>query len=611
MLEFIPQPKSVKEGSGYFQVPAKGSIGISGVELDPLAEEIWMLLGDYSVAVALKRVPDTVRLVLKEGLKPGGYTLTINAKGIAIEADSVDAAWCAVQTLGQIVQQCPKGKLREVTIRDWPDFADRGVYYDVCRGRVPTLESLMKQADLLAHYKINQLQYYVKHTFTFRGHPDIGKNCGPLTPDEILELDAYCREIHVELVPSIASFGHMDRILEHPQYHHLAEDWGAGKYIEKDIKPWVKGPWSVSPANPDIYPFIDSLWSEFLPLFSSRRFNMCCDETYDLGWGQSYELCKKKGKGKVYLDHILKLRKLAARHGKKVMFWGDIIHHHPELIPQIPKDVTVLDWGYWYGHNCEQIAAFKQAGCAFMACPGVGSWGRLFPQLTEATQNIANYAKAGLKHGATGLLNTDWGDNGHFNLMEFSWHGYLFGAEQSWNAKADKSTFTRRFCRLFLNIPSAEMARAVDEIGEISTGWWQMAFFAKPGDKVYERDDKVGFLTPEGKLYQHEWNAALGRRTLARLVKVRKVLAQYAKGRAVDPQGVLPYWIFAADTLIHAARKQAAFGRGGKATAALRRSLKRELTELMERFRALWMASNKKSEIEQTLKRYRRAIKGL
>ncbi len=184
-------------------------------------------------------------------------------------------------------------------------------------------------------------------------------------------------------------------------------------------------------------------------MFSSGRFNVCCDETSDLGSGQSYRLCKKLGKGRVYLNHILKLNDLCRKYGKKMRFWGDIIRHHPELIPEIPKDVTVLDWGYEYDHNFETIRDFKKAGLKFYACPSVSSYSALFPRLPQANANIAGFAKAACKYGGQGLLNTDWGDGGHYNFMEYSWHGFLFGAEQGWNTKADQKSFTSRFCRLF------------------------------------------------------------------------------------------------------------------------------------------------------------------
>lgn len=50
-----------------------------------------------------------------------------------------------------------------------------------------------------------------------------------------------------------------------------------------------------------------------------------------------------------------------------MQFWGDIVQHHPELIPEIPKDVIVLEWGYESDHpfayRCKKI---KETGIPFM-----------------------------------------------------------------------------------------------------------------------------------------------------------------------------------------------------------------------------------------------------
>ena len=48
-----------------------------------------------------------------------------------------------------------------------------------------------------------------------------------MTGEEILALDAYCRERFIELVPNQNSFGHMERWLPLARYADLAEthDW--------------------------------------------------------------------------------------------------------------------------------------------------------------------------------------------------------------------------------------------------------------------------------------------------------------------------------------------------------------------------------------------------
>ena len=192
-LALIPQPHKVKQVSGFFGIPSAGSIGISDRRLYSIAEEAGSVFHESTINMALSETADTLTITLRDGLKPGAYKLKIQKKGILLEAESIAAAFHGVQTFLQIVGQSPKNKLPIVYIDDWPDFRDRGVYYDISRGRVPRLTRLMQQADLLSHYKINHLQLYIEHTFRFHAHPDIGRNASPLTAEDILELDLYCR----------------------------------------------------------------------------------------------------------------------------------------------------------------------------------------------------------------------------------------------------------------------------------------------------------------------------------------------------------------------------------------------------------------------------------
>jgi len=615
-LDFIPEVQELKENRGHFSIPRKGIIAICDAALKPIVDGMAAIFPHHPSAVAVPEITDSVRILLNPEFRNGEYHLEITGAGVRLEAASLEAAFHGVQTLHQVAQQSPKGKLRHVTIRDWPDFPLRGLYYDVARGRVPNLDSLKRQADWLARYKLNHLQYYIEHTFAFRRHPDIGRNCGRLTPEEILEIDAYCAERHIEFTPSLASFGHMSRILEPPQYHHLAEDRGRGEFEvpESELPYFLRKCWTIVPGLAESYQFLDSLWEEFLPLFRSNLFNVCCDETYDLGCGQSHKACQQRGKGRVYLDHLLRLSKMAAHHGRKMMFWGDIIHHYPELIPEIPKDVTVLDWGYGALEDFEKIAAFKAAGCPFIACPGVSAYESrsIFLQMQNVKYNIARYAQAARKHGALGILTTDWGsDHGQEHFMEYSVYGYLLGAEKSWKVDSDLPSFTRRFCKLFLRCESKELVAAMEEFFEIASRHWMAVFFAREQDPEVRKPRWDGYTNRKGEPARFYFNAKLGGRMLERFRRISSVFASHRRKRGVDPEGILPYWIFAADAHAHAARKLTILGDGGRETAVTRRSLGKEMSALMKRFQSLWLDRNKRSEIGITLKRYRRAINSL
>ena len=85
---------------------------------------------------------------------------------------------------------------------------------DISRDKVPRMDTLYALVDMLAGWKINQVQLYTEHTFAYRQHPDVWAEASPMTGDEILALDAFCRERHIELVPNQNSFGHMDALAD-------------------------------------------------------------------------------------------------------------------------------------------------------------------------------------------------------------------------------------------------------------------------------------------------------------------------------------------------------------------------------------------------------------
>ncbi|MGI6496287.1 MAG: glycoside hydrolase family 20 zincin-like fold domain-containing protein [Kiritimatiellia bacterium] len=625
MPSLLPQPKSLTLSEGRFCPSATPAIGIG----DPsLAAEAARLASLFPGAVAGSPRPgDELSLALDPSLPPEGYALMATPRSITLIGGSPAGVFYGVQTLAQLVRQTPGGGVPCLTITDEPDFPERGVYYDVARGRVPTLESLLALVRLLASYKVNQLQLYIEHTFVFRGHPDIGRDASPLSPDDIRAIDAECRAFHIELVPSLASFGHLSSVLlSSPRYADLAEDFCRGEYRSpeaKDMPAWMlhRG-WTLSPANPAIYPFLESLFDEFLPCFSSKRFNVCCDETWDLGLGQSYELCRQKGKGAVYLGHILKLRELAAKHGKSIMFWGDIIRKYPDLIPQIPKDVTVLDWGYAHDHPFDRVRDFREAGVPFLVCPSTSAYVSLFPRIPESRASIVGFARAGKANGARGLLNTDWGDGGHYNFLEYSTYGYLFGAEQSWNTGADLLGFDARFCELFLQARDPAVARALRDLGDISQlhlgpyyqSIWQHALFAPHDSPVFTAPQPVpSNFVRDGEIVTgpFSFDAACGAETRRRLASIRPVFESLAAQKNADPFGVLPYWIFAVDATDCAAHKLMAFGAGGEDTPGTREEILAELRSLRRRFITLWNARNRPSEIRITLARYDAAIDDL
>jgi hypothetical protein len=426
---------------------------------------------------------------------PEGYAITIDRKGVRIEFRKATGLGFAMATMRQLLRQYGR-RLPCLKIRDWPDFARRGVMLDISRGRVPKIETLLELVEHLADFKINEFQLYTEHTFAYQKYPSIWQSWGALTGDEIRQLDARCQQLGIDLVPNQNSFGHLRYFLEHPRLKKLAEV--SGPYPDYSGE-FVRRPSTLAPNHPGTLSFLRGLYDELLPNFSSHFFNVGCDETCDLGRGQSKRLCVAKGQGRVYLDFLKQIHQEVSARGKRMMFWGDIILKYPKLIPELAKlssrssrrelapfssnladdqsgltsaatidcNVIALDWGYEANHLFEKEAAiFAKARVPFYVCPGTSTWQTLIGRHNNALANLHAAAQAGHKHGAIGYLITEWGDGGHPQPLAVSYLPYLAGASLSWCAKTfDEANLIPVLSRDVFKDPTGNLAKAALALG--------------------------------------------------------------------------------------------------------------------------------------------------
>jgi hypothetical protein len=152
-----------------------------------------------------------------------------------------------------------------------------------------------------------------------------------------------------------------------------------------------------------------------------------------------------------------------------MQFWGDIILHKPELIPELPKDMIALNWGYESDHPFEkETRAFANAGVPFYVCPGTSSWCSIAGRTQNAMENLRNSAACGLAHGASGYLNTDWGDLGHLQYLPVSLLGFAAGAAYSWCLESNRDIDLISALDTHIFQDSAQvMGRLVSDFGNV------------------------------------------------------------------------------------------------------------------------------------------------
>ena len=354
---------------------------------------------------------------------------------IRIVADSAAGAFYAIQTLRQLYL-CDNVPC--VYIQDAPDFGYRGFYHDVTRGKVPTVESVKELIDLMAYYKLNSLQLYIEHTFPFKECKDLIESTGYLTPEEIKEIDAYCQENFIEFIPSLSTFGHLYELLQQPKYHHLR----VRKNHSQNPNFWRSRMrhHTIDPLQPESIEVIKSLIDQYIPCFTSDTFNICCDETFDLkGYAEEgYDV------GELYVNFVKQIINHVKSRGKKVMMWGDILLQHPERIDELPKDTYFLNWFYRLNPPEENVQRFSESGRRQIVCPGTTTWNRFCEGVDVEENNIALMAEYGHKHGALGVLNTNWGDWGNPCSVETAMYGLVLGAEKSWSVTTPVTDEFRR-----------------------------------------------------------------------------------------------------------------------------------------------------------------------
>jgi len=622
----LPKPKRRSARAGVFELTSATPIRLpaDANPLDPgllisaqsardrIADQTGLTLPiERSRAASTREPAIELRLDRSAAISPrldtarDAYRLAVRGKSIAIEAPTPHGLRYGLETLVQLVS--PKGAIRSVEILDQPDFLDRGIMLDVSRGKVPSRQTLFDLVDFSARLRLNVLMLYVEHTFAFRAHPEIGEGSSPLDAETILAVDAYAYDRGIELVPCLQSLGHMEHILSLDRYSKLAES---------DRR------WSITPSRSETYDFLGELYDEYLPLFRSKRINANCDEPFDLGRGQSEKRTPNRTPGQLFVDHVSRLEKLAARHDKKLMVWADFALKNPEELGRIGRDVILLDWWYEADFDFDRIRKLRRKGFEVWTCPGTSTWNCLFPRVETSVRNISAWAKAGREHRATGLLNTDWGDFGHYNALGLSFHSYAWGAQEGWSGPVPDAEFDEAFGRLVFG-GSKQVGKLYRRLGEIH----DPGFTIRNGSALqyiyFDALDRSYFL-------QHVDRKRLEACARKLAIAVREIeklglgddapnefisLAEQEILWAADAVGLSIEKSLAA--LDYNAWRESGDGRSSL-NATGRRQLAKRLDALADQQRAqlgeltrLWLARSEPSEFHKTRKRIRKSIASL
>jgi hexosaminidase len=438
-LKLIPMPREVQAGK---LLPLQRGIFIRSTSHDTedrfTADDLRATLKDRGISIraagsaiellrantpAARALLASAHIHFDPAMHDEGYVILPRRHGIAVIAETSAGLFYGAQTVKQLVISADAsgvGKnamLQTVTIRDWPALAHRGLDDDLSRGPVPTLDFQKRQIRTLAAYKINIYSPYFEHTLQYSASPLVAPPGGSMSPADVAELVRYAAQYHVTVVPEQEAFGHLHHVLKYEQYSQLAE---------------TPHGHVLSPVQPRSVALIKQWFTQIAQQFPSPWVHIGADETNELGKGQTADLVNQRGLDQVYVDFLRQIHSVIQPTGKRILFWGDLAWHNPDLLSALPKDMIGVPWVYDAKPDFDKyIEPFNRAGMEVWVAPGVNNWRRVYPDSNIGLVNIQHFVRDGQRLGAKGMLNTVWNDDGE-GIFDQDWYGVLFGAAAAW-----------------------------------------------------------------------------------------------------------------------------------------------------------------------------------
>jgi hexosaminidase len=292
-LNLIPQPASVKPGSGALRIDANFTIAFTGhtePRLQRASERFLTQLHRQTGLLFAKPTKNASQATLLvhtdhaskevQGLgEDESYSLEVSTSGAKLNAANPLGVLRGLQTFLQLVEITPDAfAVPAAAIEDQPRFPWRGLMIDVSRHFIP-LDVLKRNLDGMEAVKMNVFHWHLSENQGFRGESkkfpklhELGSDGLYYTQEEIHDLISYGRDRGIRVVPEFDMPGHSTAWFV--GYPELAS--GTGPYsIERR---WGIFDPAMDPSNEKTYEFLDELIGEMAKLFPDNYFHIGGDE---------------------------------------------------------------------------------------------------------------------------------------------------------------------------------------------------------------------------------------------------------------------------------------------------------------------------------------------
>jgi hypothetical protein len=354
--------------------------------------------------------------------RPEGYAMKTFNSGAAVVGHDMDGLFWGLITLQQLLngkKTCPI-----LQISDWPAFGFRMHQDDISRKQVSTLEDFKRIIRLLSYFKIRYYTPYMEDMLYIKSCPDIGRDRGRLTPNELCEIRKCARLHNVIIYPTYSLIGHQENLLANPKYR---------KYAYEVFQP----PSSYDVSKAILRPYLQKVIRDVCELFPDAPiFNGCFDEV--IGPSQ-----------KEFIEHANWCAAEVAKYGKRLMLWVDMFKNHYGLEKIHSMDKRIMPGEWEYGAPLEHEKVYREAGIVPWGLAGYSNWCCFFPDFSVGKKNMDEWAELQTRWRGPGFGVSQWGDNGYENSRDLCWNLFAYNGETAWTGAPAGHAFEKRFQAVF------------------------------------------------------------------------------------------------------------------------------------------------------------------
>jgi len=477
--QVIPAIQQWKGTKGNLILPKQGNIVINPSDEKTLASTASILVNDlkelmgweYKIISGKAKNNDIYLSLNKadEQLGEEGYMIGIN-KLVSIEAPTAKGVFWGTRTLLQMLHQ-QKAQLAKGTIRDWPEFPNRGFMLDVGR-KFFTLDYLKQQIKVLSFYKMNEFQIHLndngfpqffendwnKTYAAFRleseRFPGLTAKDGSYSKEEFTELQRMGMEYGVNIIPEIDIPAHS------LAFTHYKPEIGSKEYGMDHLDLYKE----------ETYKFVDTLLDEYLsgkePVFIGPDVHIGTDE-YNKKEAEQY---------RYFTDRYLKY---VASYGKTPRMWGGL-KWLPGKTPVQAEGVTVNAWSFdWVDPEVSIKEGYKLINTCdtyLYIVPGAGYYREfldhqwLYEKWTPWMMNSHQTLPVGTP-GVLGGLFAVWNDQCGNGISEQDVHYRSFPAiqvmaERMWKGDNQQEVPFAKFealCQMMPEAPGVNLLARIEE----------------------------------------------------------------------------------------------------------------------------------------------------